>query len=52
MPWRSYSALTDGGLAALAAYLRSLPPVRNQAPMPVGPSEKASMPGLTVSMPQ
>jgi hypothetical protein len=52
MPWRSYSALTDGDLATLAAHLRSLRPVRNQPPMPVGPSENATLPYLTVTMPQ
>jgi mono/diheme cytochrome c family protein len=52
MPWRSYSALSDEDVAALAAYLRSLEPVVNQAPTPVGPGERAAAPYLTVMMPQ
>jgi mono/diheme cytochrome c family protein len=52
MPWRSYSALSDEDLAALVAYLRSLRPVRHQAPAPVGPSERATAPYLTLMMPQ
>ena len=51
MPWRSYAALTDADAAAVAAYLKSLPPVGHQVPAPVGPSEKASAPYLGVTMP-
>lgn len=51
MPWRSYAALTDADAAALAAYLKSLPPVRHQVPPPAGPSEKAPAPYLGVTMP-
>ena len=51
MPWRSYAALTDADAAAVAAYLKSLPPVRRQVPPPTGPSEKAPAPYLGVTMP-
>src|SRR5690606_40936629 len=44
MPWRSYGALNDADAQALAAYLKSLPPVRFQAPAPAGPDEKAKSP--------
>jgi len=32
MPWRAYAALTDADAAAVAAYLKSLPPSPNRAP--------------------
>lgn len=51
MPWRSYAALTDEDAAALAAYLKSLKPVRRAAPRPAGPSEKPPSPYLAVAMP-
>jgi mono/diheme cytochrome c family protein len=51
MPWRSYAALTDADARALAAYLKSLPPVRHQAPPLAGASEKAPAPYLTVAEP-
>lgn len=52
MPWRSYAALTDADAQAVAAYLKSLPPVRSAAPPPVGPGEKVPAPYLTVVMPE
>lgn len=42
MPWRSYSVLTDADANALAAYLQSLPAVKNSVPAMTGPTEKAS----------
>src|SRR5690242_12061330 len=51
MPWRSYAALTDADARALAAYLKSLPPVAHRAPPLAGPSEKAPAPYLTVATP-
>jgi hypothetical protein len=30
MPWPAYSKLTDDDLKAVYAYLRSIPPIRNQ----------------------
>ncbi|HVS13471.1 MAG TPA: diheme cytochrome c-553 [Thermoanaerobaculia bacterium] len=35
MPWQMYRNLTDDDLGAMFAYLRSIPPVRNQVPDPV-----------------
>ena len=32
MPWQAYAKLPDEDLKAIYAYLRSLPPIRNQAP--------------------
>ncbi|MDF1747423.1 MAG: c-type cytochrome [Alphaproteobacteria bacterium] len=51
MPWRSYSALTDDDAAALAVYLKSLPPVVRAVPGPFGASEKAVAPYLSVISP-
>ena len=39
MPWRQFAKLTDVDAKAIVAYLRSLPPVKNQVPGPFGPSE-------------
>lgn len=35
MPWTAYGQMTDEDLAAVFAYLRSVPPIRNQAPASV-----------------
>jgi hypothetical protein len=40
MPWRSFAKMTKSPVAALVAYLRSLPPVKNQVSGPFGPNEK------------
>ena len=39
MPWMGYAALTDADAQAIAAYLKSLPPVANEVPGPFGPGE-------------
>lgn len=52
MPWPSYAGLTDADARALAAYLKSLAPVRHQAPPPVGASGKPAAPYLAVMLPQ
>ncbi len=51
MPWRAYSALSDRDAKALAKYLKSLPPIANKVSDPVGPSQKAEAPYLSVKMP-
>jgi hypothetical protein len=40
MPWQFYKQATDEDLKAIWAYLRSLPPVKNQVPFPVPPTAK------------
>ena len=40
MPWHAFANLTRQDARAIAAYLKSLPPVKNQVPGPFGPSEK------------
>lgn len=39
MPWMNYAALTDDDALAIAAYLKSLPPVANDVPGPFGRGE-------------
>jgi hypothetical protein len=38
MPWQDYKQATDEDLKAMWAYLRSLPPIKNQVPLPVPPN--------------
>ena len=52
MPYHSYGKLTDADAKALVSYLKSLKPVRNQVPGPIGPNEKPTAAYLTVVMPQ
>jgi mono/diheme cytochrome c family protein len=52
MPYHSYSKLSDTDAQALAAYLKSLKPIRHQAPAMVGPSEKPAAPYLTLVIPK
>lgn len=52
MPWREFAALTPADAAAIAAYLRSLPPAHNKVPGPFGPDEKVSVPVMTVLPPR
>lgn len=51
MPYENYGKLTDADAAALAAYLKSLKPVKNGVPAPAGPSETPPSPYLNVVMP-
>lgn len=39
MPWRAFADLTKSDAFAIAAYLKTLPPVRNKVPGPFGPNE-------------
>jgi len=43
MPWQAYGQLTDDDLKAIFAYLRSVAPIANRVPAPLGPD------GTTVS---
>lgn len=51
MPYHAYGHLTDPDALALAAYLKSLKPIRNRIPPVTGASDKAPAPYLTVAMP-
>jgi mono/diheme cytochrome c family protein len=42
MPWRAFAKLTKSDALAVAAFLKSLPPVKNQVPGPFGPSQTAT----------
>src|SRR5262245_22128542 len=42
MPWQNIGQLTDDDLKALFAYLRSIPPIHNQVPAYLEPSELAA----------
>ncbi len=51
MPYHSYAVLSDGDAKALAIYLKSLPPVRNAVPPPVGDKDRPPAPYLTLALP-
>jgi mono/diheme cytochrome c family protein len=42
MPWRHFAQLTKEDASAIAAYLKTLPPVKNKVPGPFGPGEKVT----------
>ncbi|HWB46197.1 MAG TPA: c-type cytochrome [Hyphomicrobiaceae bacterium] len=39
MPWRGFANLTKSDAMAIAAYLKSLPPIKNKVPGPFGPTQ-------------
>lgn len=41
MPVAAYGQMTDADLQAIFAYLKSLPPIRNQVPSPIAPTAAA-----------
>jgi len=43
MPWQGLSKLTKSDANAIAAFLKSLKPIKNQVPGPFGPSEKPTV---------
>lgn len=51
MPYLHYAALTDADAWSLAAYLKSLEPIRHQVPPIVAAGEKPAAPYLKVVMP-
>jgi mono/diheme cytochrome c family protein len=52
MPWMSFATLTDDDANAIAAYLKSLPPISNKVIGPFGPNETPTGPYQAVTMPQ
>ena len=42
MPYPGFAHLTDQDAAAIVAFLRSLPPIKNKVPGPFGPNDKAT----------
>lgn len=51
MPYMSYAKMTDEDAAALAAYLKSLPPVSHKVPGPTGTADKPALPYFTLTIP-
>ena len=41
MPWQAIGTLNDDDLKAIFAYLRTVPPINNRVPAPLGPDGKA-----------
>jgi mono/diheme cytochrome c family protein len=39
MPWQEVAHMTDEDLSAIFAYLQSLPPIKNQVPAPIPPTD-------------
>jgi hypothetical protein len=37
MPWQFIGQMTDEDLKAVFAYLKTLPPIKNQVPQPIPP---------------
>jgi len=52
MPWHAYAHLTKYDANAIAAFLQTLPPVKNQVAGPFGPNEKPSVAVMMVVPPQ
>jgi mono/diheme cytochrome c family protein len=50
MPWKAYADLSDADAAAVATYLKSLPPMENAVPPP-SPLERAPAPYLKLVVP-
>jgi len=42
MPWRAFANLTPADKTAIAAFLKSMPPVSNKVPGPFGPNDTAT----------
>jgi len=51
MPWRALSHLTHADALAIAAYLKSLPPVSHKVAGPFGPDEKVTVFVMSVQPP-
>jgi mono/diheme cytochrome c family protein len=52
MPWRAFANLTTPDAKAIAAYLKSLPPVSNKVPGPFGASEKPTSFVMKIAAPE
>ena len=51
MPWRDFATLSHADALAVAAYLKSLPPVKHAVPGPVGPADKPLLPVMVIVPP-
>jgi len=52
MAWKAFTNLTGSVANAIAGYLKSLAPVRNKVPGPVGPNQKPTSFVMTVVPPE
>jgi mono/diheme cytochrome c family protein len=52
MPYMNFAQLTDSDAHAIVAFLKSIPPIKNQVPAPTAPGEAAKAPYMTVAMPK
>ena len=43
MPWKAFAQLTKDDAIAIAAFLKSIPPVNNKVPGPFGPTGNADI---------
>jgi mono/diheme cytochrome c family protein len=43
MPWQNYAQLSDDDAYALAAYLKSLPPIAHHVPQPLPPEQQSGV---------
>jgi mono/diheme cytochrome c family protein len=51
MPWPTFAHLTPEDAQAVAAYLKSLPPVKNKVSGPTGPNDDPAVPYVSVTLP-
>lgn len=51
MPWHAFAKLTAEDVVAIAKFLKSLAPVENKVPGPLGPGEKPPFPVMTIIFP-
>jgi len=51
MPWPAYARMSDDDVYALAAYIKSLPPIEHEAPAVVPPGGKPTTPFLVFPPP-
>lgn len=52
MPWRAFAKLTKADAQAIAAYLKSLPPLKHKVPGPFGPTETPTVSVMKVVPPE
>ena len=51
MPWRDLASLTREDAMAIAAYLKSLPPIKNKVPGPFGAGVRPTVPVMKIVAP-
>jgi hypothetical protein len=51
MPWENLSHLTAADAMAIAVYLKTIPPIKNEITGPFGPSQKPDVPTFIILPP-